>query len=70
MLNHALEREVQRFTPSESPSLNDENGSILSIHFEVDRVRVKLRTKAVKNSKKQFMLPLEEGRIEYVSTTI
>ena len=70
MLNHALEREGQRFTPSESPSLNDENRSILSMQFEVDRVRVKLRTKAVKNSKKQFMLPLEEGRIEYVSMTI
>ena len=40
------------------------------MQFEVDRVRVKLRTKAVKNSKKQFMLPLEEGRIEYVSMTI
>ena len=68
MLNHALEREVQRFTPSDLASLNDENGSILSMQFEVDRVRVKLRTKAMKNAKKQLMSALREGKYANVIT--
>ena len=68
MLNHALEREVQRFTPSELASLNDENRSILSMQFEVDRVRVKLRTKAMKNAKKQLMSALREGNYANVIT--
>ena len=38
------------------------------MQFEVDRVRVKLRTKAMKNAKKQLMSALREGNYANVIT--